>query len=236
MYIPWSINRKFMVEKTFFNRANSKRKTYNSIEFYLILIEGNKSNASGVNNNNSNGGTKTSQENNNIINVKNIINNLNYVEYDPNMFWSPQLYVENAIGDLKEDLRYKLEIVQKKNSNLTVEPTNLAKNLTVQVTEMRRVRGIFYERLELYDFPMDIQEISITLTSKRSVDEVAFVENRREPCSINIEDFLDQQEWDLFDFVKSDKKVIQDPWRKYDRPGFLAKSYISRKPGYYVYK
>lgn len=183
------------------------------------------------------------KENNNIINVKNIIANLSCVEYDPNQFWSPQLYIENAIGELKEDLRYKLEIVQRKTcSSLTRnEPPeaklqNLANNLTVRVTEMRRVRGIFYERLELYDFPMDIQEISITLTSKRSVDEVALVENRREPCSINIEDFLDQQEWDLFDFVKSDKKIIHDPWRKYERPGFLAKSYIARKPGYYVYK
>lgn len=177
----------------------------------------------------------------NIINVKNVINNINYLEYDPNLFWSPQLYIENAIGDLKEDFRYKLEIVEKKGSNLnqTKDSANklqaLTNDLTVKVTEMRKVRGIFYERLELYDFPMDIQELSITLTSRRSCAEVEVVENRRESCSINIEDFLDQQEWDLFDFVKLDNKIIDDPWRKYQRSAFQSKSYISRKPGYYLY-
>lgn len=200
--------------------------------------------------NNNNPTSKNNQQNNNsniiinpnatnIINVKNVINNINYLEYDPNLFWSPQLYIENAIGDLKEDIRHKLEIVEKEGSNLQKDTVNklqnLANNLTVKVTEMRRVRGIFYERLELYDFPMDIQEISITLTSKRSVSEVEFVENPREASSINIEDFLDQQEWDLFDFVKTGDKIIEDPWRKYNRSAFLAKSYISRKPGYYLY-
>ncbi len=173
--------------------------------------------------------------------MKNIINNLNFLEYDPNFFWSPQLYIENAIGDLKEDIRYKLEIVEKEGRNLDRDDAgnklqSLTNNLTVRVTEMRKVRGIFYERLELYDFPMDIQEISITLTSKRSVGEVEIVENEKEPHSINTQDFLDQQEWDLFDFVKPGAKVIMDPWRKYERSAVLAKSYISRKPGYYLYK
>jgi len=165
------------------------------------------------------------------------------LEYDPNFFWSPQLYIENAIGDLKEEIRYKLEIVEKERSTLDRDDDDInnklqtiSKNLTVRVTEMRKVRGIFYERLELYDFPMDIQEISITLTSKRSIAEVEIVENDKEPNSINTQDFLDQQEWDLFDFVKPGSKVIMDPWRKYERSAVLAKSYISRKPGYYVYK
>ena len=163
------------------------------------------------------------------------------MEYDPNLFWSPQLYIDNAIGDLKEEIRYKLEIVEKEGAESLVDSAanklkSLANNLTVKVCEMRKLRGVFYERLELYDFPMDIQEISITLTSKRSTDEVELIENRRDACSINIEDFLDQQEWDLFDFVNTGKKVIFDPWRKYERSAFLAKSYISRKPGYYLYK
>ena len=34
---------------------------------------------------------------NNLLNLKNIINNINALEYDPNIFWSPQLYIENAV-------------------------------------------------------------------------------------------------------------------------------------------
>jgi hypothetical protein len=180
-----------------------------------------------------------------IINLKNVINNVNALEFDTNLFWSPQLYIENAIGDLKEEIRHKLEIVEKEGSDMLNDPNfnskddqykNIINNLTVRVCEMRKLRGVFYERLELYDFPMDMQEISITLTSKRSTDEIELVENKKEPCSINTADFLDQQEWDLFDHVKTNTKIIHDPWRKYDRSGFSVTCFIVRKPGYYIYK
>ncbi len=83
---------------------------------------------------------------------------------------------------------------------------------------------------------MDIQELSITLTSKRSNQELSIVDNVDNQCSINTDDFLDQQEWDLFNYVKPSLKVINDQWRKYDRPGFSVTAYIARKPGYYIYK
>lgn len=186
-----------------------------------------------------------SLSNSNLINLKNIINNINLLEYDPNIFWSPQLYIENAIGDLKEEIRHRLQIVEKDGSSLlddpSYRPTNgefkeLINSLTVRVSEMRKLRGVFYERLELYDFPMDTQELSITLTSKRKSNEIEFIENLKDGCSINTEDFLDQQEWDLFSHVKSSERFIFDPWRKYERTGFTVSCFIARKPGYYLYK
>jgi hypothetical protein len=182
---------------------------------------------------------------NNLVNLKNVINNINSLEYDTSIFWTPQLYIENAIGDIKEEIRHKLEIVEKEGSDLLNDPNfdakqgqykNVVNNLTVRVCEMRKLRGVFYERLELYDFPMDMQELSITLTSKRSVSEVIICENEKDSCSINTEDFLDQQEWDLFGHVDTSKKTIYDPWRKYDRTAFSVTCYIARKPGYYLYK
>jgi hypothetical protein len=182
---------------------------------------------------------------NNLVNLKNVINNINSLEYDTSIFWTPQLYIENAIGDIKEEIRHKLEIVEKEGSDLLNDPNfdakqgqykNVVNNLTVRVCEMRKLRGVFYERLELYDFPMDMQELSITLTSKRSVSEVIICENEKDSCSINTEDFLDQQEWDLFGHVNTSKKTIYDPWRKYDRTAFSVTCYIARKPGYYLYK
>jgi hypothetical protein len=187
---------------------------------------------------------------NSLVNLKNIINNISVLEYDANMFWSPQLYIENAIGDLKEEVRHKLEIVERDGSDLlladdannpSISPRDqqykqLMANLTVRVCEMRKIRGVFYERLELYDFPMDTQELSITLTSKRNAKEIQFVANERDPCSINTEDFLDQQEWDLFGHVTTTHKTIYDPWRKYERAGFAITCFIARKPGYYLYK
>ena len=83
---------------------------------------------------------------------------------------------------------------------------------------------------------MDIQELSITVTSKKSKNEVQIIENFENPCSVNTEEFLDQQEWDLFNYVKTSSKYITDPWRKYDRSGFSVTAFIVRKPGYYLYK
>jgi hypothetical protein len=79
---------------------------------------------------------------NSLMNLKTIINNIAFLDYDPNLFWSPQLYIENAIGDLKEETRHKLELVEREGSNLLNDPTfnpksgeykTLFDNLTVKV-------------------------------------------------------------------------------------------------------
>ena len=181
-----------------------------------------------------------------MVNLKHVINNISLLEYDPSMFWSPQLFIDNAIGDIKEDIKYKLEIVEKDGRDLLNDPDLdtrdeqckhlIVNNLTVRVYEIRKVKGVFYERLELQDFPMDMQELSITLTSQRSDREVEFVRNLKDPCSINTSDFLDQQQWDLDSNVRVNEKKIHDIWRKYDRNGFVVSCLIVRKPGYYLLK
>jgi hypothetical protein len=86
----------------------------------------------------------------NVAALKNILKNISAFEYDPNQHWSPQLYIENAIGDLKEEVRHKIEIVEKvhTNNHMKVTPENISKhisNFTVRVCEMRKLRGVFYE-------------------------------------------------------------------------------------------
>ena len=181
-----------------------------------------------------------------LINLKHVINNISLLEYDPSMFWSPQLFIDNAIGDTKEDIKYKLEIVEKDGHDLLNDPDLdtrdeqckhlIVNNLTVRVYEIRKVKGVFYERLELQDFPMDMQELSITLTSQRSDREVEFVRNLKNPCSINTSDFLDQQQWDLDTHVRVHERKLHDPWRKYDRNSLSVSCLIVRKPGYYLLK
>ena len=83
---------------------------------------------------------------------------------------------------------------------------------------------------------MDLQELSITFTSKKSKEEVELVQNSNEACSINVNDFLDQQEWDLFDQTKISFKTVHDSLLKIDKSGFTPSCFIVRKPGYYLYK
>ncbi len=54
---------------------------------------------------------------------------------------------------------------------------------------MRSVKGVFYETLELNDFPLDIQDISITVTSSKSNKEIEFELSKETESIVNTEDF-----------------------------------------------
>ena len=56
--------------------------------------------------------------------------------------------------------------------------------------------GQFWERLELHNFPVDVQELSITLASKRSFSEVKIVSDPNRISYIDLDasnTFIDQQ-------------------------------------------
>jgi hypothetical protein len=38
------------------------------------------------------------------------------------------------------------------------------------------------------------------------------------------------------EYVETASKTKYDPWQKFDRSCFTVTSFISRKPGYYLYK
>ena len=96
--------------------------------------------------------------------------------------------------------------------------------------------GVFYEKLELNDFPMDTQELSVTVTSAKSMDEVRVVEDTVTPCAITTEGFQDQQSFDLKEAVQVNERVIHDTWRKCDRHALVVSCLVVRKPGYWILK
>ena len=59
-------------------------------------------------------------------------------KFDPNIHWDPEIYIENVVGNFKQDVKYRVEKSGKKT----------------RVYEMRKVKGFFWERLELQDFPL----------------------------------------------------------------------------------
>jgi hypothetical protein len=58
--------------------------------------------------------------------------------FDPRQNWEPGLFLENAVANLKQDIKYRVE----------------RKNGRTIVYESRMIKGIFWERLELWDFPL----------------------------------------------------------------------------------
>ncbi|CAF1543780.1 unnamed protein product, partial [Adineta steineri] len=58
-------------------------------------------------------------------------------------YWHPQLYIENGLGDLKEQIKYSAKLNKE--------------NHTIDICEHRDIKGCFWEKLELQHFPSDIQ-------------------------------------------------------------------------------
>jgi hypothetical protein len=82
--------------------------------------------------------------------------------WNPNNLWDPQFYIENVVGDIKEkDVKYQIQIVN------TGDEDAAFRHLEVQM--IKQIEGRFFEKLELYHFPFDVQDFSLVIMSHRTV-------------------------------------------------------------------
>ena len=110
--------------------------------------------------------------------------------------WHPQLFIENAIGDLKEQIRYSAKRSRKNNQ--------------FYICEHRDIKGLFWEKLELQHFPSDIQEFSISIGSLLYNDKVVLIADPYHLSGINREIFIDQQEWLLYEHVDTKQRYVKE--------------------------
>jgi hypothetical protein len=110
--------------------------------------------------------------------------------------WHPQLYIENALGDLKEQIRYSA-----KKSKIDNQ---------IYICEHRDIKGLFWEKLELQHFPSDVQDLSISIASILFNDKVVLVADPYHSSGINREAFVDQQEWSLYEHVDTQQRYIKE--------------------------
>lgn len=162
---------------------------------------------------------------------------LNKGEYDPKKNWNPKLFIENALT-VKEEVTFEISVEDNKDC---------------YVTEIRTVSGLFWVKMILNNFPVDVQELSIVLSSKIGNDKLELIEDPNKLSYINFEAlqlFKDQQKWTLYRFVKlSDKAVyelgeknektdhivmIKEARKHFKPPKLVAKLYSARKPGFYM--
>lgn len=166
------------------------------------------------------------------------LSNEDIVEYNSERHWNPKLYIENALQEPKEKIKH----------------TVYRENGEVWITETRFVKGTFWERLELQNFPIDIQELSITLTTKLTQNQIKLISDPQKLSSVNMEakhTFIEQQKWKLYRLVKISEQASYDSGStaslnevSYDlissknpfkNPKLVATCYCSRKPGYYIF-
>ena len=105
--------------------------------------------------------------------------------FDEKKIWKPELYIENAIKDIREDVTYRI-MPSFRNDTKIVNEKNL------MICEIRKVNGVFYENLELENFPLDVQDLSITGASKKAGNIVNFVLMQEEKKVLKISDTLDR--------------------------------------------
>lgn len=120
------------------------------------------------------------------------------------------------------------------------------------VTETRLAKGTFWERMELNDFPLDVQDLTVCLSTKHSpsicrliADPCRFTVVNNEKCSFIsdqvVKSFRDQQKFNLYKLVKIGEKASYDMDRKnthdqnkFIKPKFVAVCKCSRRSAFYL--
>lgn len=88
--------------------------------------------------------------------------------------------------DVKEEIKYTVTKLEDK----------------VMITETRTAKGSFWERIELQNFPLDVQELSVTFASRYKPSRVKLVADPLKISNIHPEaphTFRDQQKWKVYE-------------------------------------
>ncbi|CAF0706853.1 unnamed protein product [Brachionus calyciflorus] len=122
---------------------------------------------------------------------------------NPTKYWNPKIYIENALNDPKQTVHHKIkkEILDTKNESNLTEQVNKPK-YKFWLYEYRKIKGHFFEKLELDYFPLDVQDLSISVTTFRSNKEVNLIHNKKKPSIVNSNLTIDQNIWHLYQHVE----------------------------------
>ncbi|CAF2527630.1 unnamed protein product [Rotaria sp. Silwood2] len=147
-------------------------------------------------------------------------------KYDPQMgHFNPQLIILNHLGDsLKHEKWYSINKTD--HSNI------------IEITEHHKIRGVFWERMELNHFPYDVQELSLSMTTPLTTDDIYFIENKQKLSGVNRIIFRDQQSWHLYEHVEFTYEQHREEYSlNYNQihPVAVCTCHVGRKCGYYIW-
>ena len=140
-------------------------------------------------------------------------------------YWSPKLTLVNIEGDLDDDLTWFHAKTYEAGYRYPV------------VCFRRRMRGMFKEILELKHFPIDVQEITLQVTTDRTSDEIELLEDSKDLSQVFVDNFDDAAEWRLYQHVDVVKKAINSKSiaAKYRKPRIDIQCHVARRPGFYFW-
>lgn len=112
------------------------------------------------------------------------------IKYDPEEMWNPKLYVVNGLGELKQQVwfnQYSIAEFEKmdKSQPLPSETTSPKPSSNVclpsvavggcVVLERRRLSGQFWQTLDLKNFPADVQQLTLSLSTPKQANEIELI-------------------------------------------------------------
>ena len=82
-----------------------------------------------------------------------------------------------------------------------------------------------------------LQDLTLTITSERSESELDLEEDSSEISSINVQSFVDEQEWKLHSHIETWKRLSNKAYQnsKHKHPAFSTSCRASRRPGFFIW-
>lgn len=117
-----------------------------------------------------------------------------------NKYWNPKIYIENALNDPKQTIHYKIAKEYQRNKAFkNAEDTESA--FKFWIYEYRKIKGYFFEKLNLEYFPLDVQDLSIVVTTFKSNKEVILIQSKEKLSLVGSNMTIDKHIWfNFFNF------------------------------------
>ncbi|KAL8624882.1 hypothetical protein ACOMHN_016178 [Nucella lapillus] len=153
-------------------------------------------------------------------------NGVNPKELDnllPGDLWDPHLIVLNVAGDFDHERRsYVVRYEEEYESPV--------------VLHRWRFKGLFRKRLDLRNFPFDIQDLTIQMSTERSFEEIKMIHDTHQLSSVNTRTFQDSQEWAIYNHVQCDYRNTTVEYASSTiHPIIVFSCRVRRRVGYFIW-
>ena len=172
-------------------------------------------------------------------------------QYNPKLNWNPEILILNSIGVLKEEIWHTQAPFKENNSRIIIHQTqsdleqadcictkicDLDESKQTPgclVIERRRVNGMFWQLLDLKDFPSDVQNLTLTISTSKHSNEITLLHSKEIYSSVNVNCFLDHQEWHLYKHVRVNEFLRESVFTSETFPAIDLTICVARRPAFY---
>lgn len=153
-----------------------------------------------------------------------LLDGLPVKDFDSKTMWNPRLVILNLDGDFA---------INRKSFSIVRDDPAYDHTLVVNLW---RFKGLFKENLELENFPLDVQDLTISISTERSNEEIELIEDQRALSYVNTKAFMDAQEWSLYEHVETyrDNTTVEYASATI-HPIIHAQCRVCRKVGYFIW-